>query len=335
MKKYLSYIILLLLLLNISVLSSDNPWGKSLYSKAGISGFTFLKITPTARIAGMGNTFSAVSNDINAIFINPAGITEAGNYAVNVSKTKWLVNSNFYTAAASMFIGGFNYIGISLVGLVPEATPERSPLSSDPNGLTGRNISMYDYAIGLTYAAKISEQFSLGIKVNYVNETIMDLSASNILLDIGSLYYTNFETIRIAMNLRNFGSEAQYPDRILFQMPIVYSIGVAAEVYGQDIGSPVRVTLSGEATFENDFEQRYQVGTEIWIMNTIALRGGYKFNQGTKDPWNRFDYKGNQFSLGFGGKISVAASEITVDFSYTKSDRFFENPIRFSLGGRF
>ncbi len=335
MKKQLSYIILLLVLLNLPVWGGDNPWSSSIYTKAGISGFTFLKISPTARIAGMGNTFSAIANDINAIYINPAGITEAGNYAINISDTKWFVNSNFYTAAASMFIGGFNYFGVSFVGLMPEKTPERSPLSSDPNGLTGNNIAMYDYAIGLTYAAKISEQFSLGIKVNYVNETIMNLSATNLLVDVGSLYNTNFETIRIAMSLRNFGSEAQYPDRILFQMPIVYTIGTAAEVYGQDPESFFRVTLSGEATFEIDYEQRYQIGTEIWIMNSFAFRGGYQFNQGTTDPWNRFDYAGNKFSFGFGGKVDVSGSELTFDFSYTKSDRLFENPLRLSVGASF
>lgn len=335
MQKRIVHIILMLLMFSVSVINAGNPWGSSTHTKAGSAGFSFLKISPTARIAGMGNTFTAISNDINAIYINPAGITEAGNYAVNVSDTKWFVNSSYYTAAASMFIGGFHYLGVSFVGLVPEKTAERSPIASDPNGLTGKNISMYDYAIGLTYAAKISEQLSLGIKVNYVNETIMYLSATNLLIDIGSLYYTNYETIRIAMGLRNFGSDAQFPNRALFHMPIVYNIGVSGEVYGQDLDAPIRVTLSGEATFEVDYEQRYQIGTEIWFVNMIAVRGGYQFNQGTTDPWGRFDYKGNEFSVGFGAKIDVGGSDITIDFSYTKSDRLFENPLRFSLGGSF
>lgn len=335
MKRQIFYIILTLLTFSVSIINAQNPWETSSYSKAGNSGFTFLKIIPTARIAGMGNAFSSISNDINAIYVNPAGITEAGNYAFNVSNTKWLVNSNYYTAAASLFIGGFNYIGVSVVALIPEKTPERITTLPEHNGLTGRNISMYDYSVGLTYAAKISEQLSLGIKLKYVNETIMYLSASSLLIDLGSLYDTQFETIRIAMGLRNFGSDAQYPNRILFKMPIVFNIGVSCEVYGQDVNSPVRVTLSGEASMETDYEQRYQIGTEIWIMKTIALRGGYMFNQGTKDPWGRFNYKGAEFSLGFGGKINVGGSEITVDFSYTKNDKLFQNPLRFSIGGAF
>ena len=336
MKKRLFYTIITLLVFNVTVIyGDDNPWKNSTQSKAGIAGFTFLKIPPTARIAGMGNAFTAISDDISAIFINPAGITEAGEYAFHISNTRWLVNSNLYVAAATMHLGMGNYIGISFVGLVPEETPERSPTSSDPDGLTGRNITMYDYAVGLTYAAKMFHQLSLGIKVNYVKETIMNLSVSNLLFDIGSLYYTGFKTIRIAMGLRNFGSDAQYPNRILFHMPIVYNIGVAGEVYGQAKDSNIRITLSGEASFYIDYEQRYQIGTEIWILNTIALRGGYMFNAGTEDPWGRFNYKGNQFALGFGGRLNVGGSTILFDFSYTKSDKLFENPLRFSLGGSF
>jgi len=336
MKKRIFHLVLILFIfIGSAINAGGNPWETSIYSKAGSSGFTFLKIIPTARIAGLGNAFTSISNDIDAIYINPAGITEAGNYAFNVSNTKWLVNSNYYTSAVSMFIGGFNYIGISFVALMPEKTPERITTLPDNNGLTGRNISMYDYSIALTYAAKISEQLSLGIKAKYVNETIMNYSTSNLLLDIGSLYDTQYETIRIAMGLRNFGSDAQYPNRILFKMPIVFNIGVSGEVYGQDINSPVRVTLSGEVSMETDYEQRYQIGTEIWILKSLALRGGYMFNQGTKDPWERFDYKGMQYSLGLGGKIDIGGSTITVDFSYTKSDRLFENPLRFSLGGSF
>jgi len=308
---------------------------KSPQTKAGIAGFTFLKIPASARIAGMGNAYIAVADNVDAIFVNPAGITEAGNYAFHLSNTKWLVNSNLYTGALTMHLGLGNYLGLSFVGLVPEQTLERSPTSSDPNGLTGRNIKMYDYAFGLTYAVKMFDRLSLGIKANYVNETIMDQSVSKLLFDFGSLYNTGFETIRIAMGLRNFGSDAQYPDRILFNMPIVFDMGVAGEIYGQDKDSNIRVTLSGESSFYIDFEQRYQIGTEIWLMNTFALRGGYLFNAGTKDPWGRFDYKGNQVAFGFGGKMRAGGANILFDFSYTLSDRLFKNPIRFSLGGSF
>lgn len=336
MKKYSFYSIITLFIFSVNfIYAGDNPWEESTQTKAGIAGFTFLKIPPTARIAAMGNAFMATSDDINAIFVNPAGITEAGDYAFHLSNTKWLVNSNFYAGAFSMYLGGNSYIGISVIGLVPEPTLERSTASADPNGLTGKYISMYDYAIGLTYAAKIFNRLSLGIKVNYVNETIMNLSASNLVFDIGSLFYTNFKTIRIGMGLRNFGSDTQYPDRILFHMPIVYTIGVAGEVYGLDKDSPIRVTLTGEATFQTDYDQRYQLGTEIWFMKIIALRGGYMFNAGTDDPWHRFDYKGNQFALGFGGKINAGGVKLTLDFSYTKSDRLFKDPIRFSFGGSF
>ncbi len=308
---------------------------KSPQTKAGIAGFTFLKIPASARIAGMGNAYIAVADNVDAIFVNPAGITEAGAHGFHLSNTKWLVNSNLYTAAITMHLGYGHYLGLSFVGLIPEQTLERSTTSPDPNGLTGRNIKMYDYALGLTYAVKMFDRLSLGIKANYVNETIMDQSVSKLLFDFGSLYDTGFKTIRIAMGLRNFGSDGQYPNKILFNMPIIFDMGVAGEIYGQDKDSKVRITLSGEGSFYIDFDQRYQIGTEIWLLNTVAFRGGYIFNAGTKDPYGRFDYKGNRYACGLGGKINAGSSKILFDISYTISDRLFDNILRFSFGGTF
>lgn len=333
MKKYLFYSILTMMVLWSSTsFAGNDPYNECTQSKAGIAGFTFLKIIPTARIAGMGNSFVAITDDINSIFTNPAGIGMLKEkYSFHFSNTKWFVNSNYYAGAFAMHLGGINYLGITAVGLVPEKTLERNTAVSDPAGLTGKYIDMYDYAIGLNYAAKVFNRLSIGIKLNYVNEKIMYLSTSNLLFDIGSIFYTNFKTLRIGMAMRNFGSDAQYPNRILFHMPIIYTIGIAGEVYGLEEKSPVKITLSGEATYQVDYGQRFQLGAEIWLMNVLALRGGYMFNAGTKDPWGRFDYNGNQYSIGIGGKVKY----ISFDFSYTKSDRLFENPMRFSLSGYF
>ena len=45
------------------------------FKKLGTTGFNFVKIDLSARPAAMGSAFMAISDDINSIFWNPAGLT--------------------------------------------------------------------------------------------------------------------------------------------------------------------------------------------------------------------------------------------------------------------
>ncbi|GIS71562.1 MAG: hypothetical protein CM1200mP10_11390 [Candidatus Neomarinimicrobiota bacterium] len=51
-------------------------FGQNEFKRVGKSGFGFLKISPSARAAGMGDAFTAVANDVTTIFYNPAGLTK-------------------------------------------------------------------------------------------------------------------------------------------------------------------------------------------------------------------------------------------------------------------
>ena len=42
------------------------------FRKLGLASFPWMKVTQSSRAAAMGDAFTAVSNDINAIFFNPA-----------------------------------------------------------------------------------------------------------------------------------------------------------------------------------------------------------------------------------------------------------------------
>ena len=62
------------------------------FKRVGKSGFGFLKISPSARAAGMGDAFTAVANDVTTIFYNPAGLTNLNNFVFNFNHTDWIVN---------------------------------------------------------------------------------------------------------------------------------------------------------------------------------------------------------------------------------------------------
>ena len=62
--------------------------------------FGFVKLTTNARAVAMGDAYSAVVNDLAAIFYNPAGITQLETErAVMGSYSDWIVGSSLGTFA--------------------------------------------------------------------------------------------------------------------------------------------------------------------------------------------------------------------------------------------
>ena len=84
-----------------------------------------------------------------------------------------------------------------------EITTENSP-----NG-TGQFFDAQDIAIGLSYARNLTDKFSAGLTVKYVNQTIWNESSSGVAFDIGTQYKLDFNNLTIAMCMTNFGSESE------------------------------------------------------------------------------------------------------------------------------
>lgn len=295
--------------------------------KVNASGMQFLKIGTSARAAGMGDAFTAVANDINAIYFNGAGLTSIKKLGYQVNYTKWLADTELYSVAAAWNTGSSRgeVIGVNAVVFKPKDMEEMTILQ--PDG-TGQNIRYSDTAIGLLYAVKFTDKFSFSAKLNYVQEKIFTKTTSTVVFDLGSFFNTGFKSLRVAMALRNFGPD-KAADATKYFMPLYYNMAVAGEIYGEK-GKPFYVTLDAESAFAVDYEQRYLFGAEAWVKDTLALRAGYKHN---------FDLE--QFTVGAGVKQSFGGDRtVTVDVAYAPlkkqgGAKLFNPLLRVSLGGTF
>lgn len=324
-----------LVLISFPLYAQEHPGSpaKSLQYRVGIAGLGFLKIGQGARPAGMADCFTALADDINAIYWNPAGLTQIDRMEYNVSYTGWLANSKLYAAALAYNTGSArsDVLAISLISFRPEDTEETTIYQ--PEG-TGRNIDMGDIAIGVVYAVRMTDRLSLGFRGHWIQETLFEDRVTTVALDVGSLFYTGFGSSRIAMAFKNFGDDDSVEKGKRFFKPLVYNIALASEFFGEK-GDPFYLTVAGESVFVIDYDQRYHIGAEAWIANMLALRMGYKFGYGAKDPWGWFDYKGERLSLGLGVKLPLGDRKLAFDLAYTQADELFDNPIRVSLGGSF
>jgi hypothetical protein len=295
--------------------------------KVNSSGLQFLKIGTSARAAGMGDAFTAVANDINAIYFNGAGLTHIKKLGYQVNYTKWLANTSLYSVAAAWNTGSSRgeVIGVSALVFKPEDMEETTILQ--PDG-TGQTIRYSDTAIGLLYAVKFTDKFSFSAKLNYVQEKMYTKTTTTVVFDLGSFFYTGFKSLRVAMGLRNFGPD-KAADVTKYFMPLYYNMAVAGEIYGEK-GKPFYITLDAESAFAVDYEQRYHFGAEAWIKDQLALRVGYKHN-----------YDLEQFTVGAGVKQGFGGDRaVTLDVAYAPLKKqggvkLFDPILRVSLGGAF
>ena len=288
------------------------------YARVTTTSYGFLKLTGNARSAALGDAYSAVGNDLSALFYNPAGITQIERYAVSASYLKWIVGSQMGTFAA----GVKTNLATLAVNFAYFKSDEFEETTSAQPGGTGRMVTVGDMAAGISVAKQVTDKLSVGGNLRWVQEDLDLQSYSSIDIDFGTLFYTGYRSTRLGMALRNLGGDKDVIGQKA-RFPMVFNLSGAAEVYG-NLGDPFSITVAVEQMFFTDGFNHYHFGAEAWMQNMIALRAGYKT-----------DYDSESWSLGAGLKQAVGEQTVTVDLSYSKAEAFDEYPIRLSLGLAF
>jgi long-subunit fatty acid transport protein len=278
--------------------------------RTGTSSLQFLKIGNGARGTAMGEAFIAVVDDISALHYNPAGLTLFKDNGLTFSHTQWFVDSRLENVGAVYHFGGNNAVGLSLTSLATEDMKVTTEFQ--PEG-TGSYFRFSDIAVGLSFARQFTEQFSFGVTVRYVEETLGELKTRTVLGDLATYYRTGLGTTRFAVVISNFGSQVGpsgsvklIGDRTAndfqkFPPPTLFKIGFAFEPL---LTKTNRVTTSIQVNSPNDNAEYLNIGAEYAFKDFLFFRGGYKFNVDAES-----------FSLGAGVYVPVSFAKANLDYS--------------------
>lgn len=280
--------------------------------RVGISTAEFLKIGVGSRASAMGDAFVAVANDASALYWNPAGLTQFKDDQLLFSHNMWVVDINHDFVGAVYHMDETNAFGISFTSLSMQDMPVTTEFQ--PFG-TGAYFGFGDIALAVTYSRKMTEQFSFGGTVRYIEETLDQLKMRGVMIDLGTYYWTGLGTTRFAVAVSNFGNQLAPDGEVVligkrsnsqwqaFSPPTVFRIGFAMEPYQDEIN---KITASIQLNHPNDNSENLSTGVEYSWKNTFYLRGGYKFNV---DEQN--------YSFGAGVYVPVSVANVTVDYSYS------------------
>jgi hypothetical protein len=273
------------------------------FEKVGTIGAQFLKIGIGARATGMACSFVAVADDPSSVYWNPAGIARTTDSRLSFSEVDWFADVRLmqasYTFRIPILPGAF---AAQARSLSMDRLPVRTVFRPDGDGTT---YDAGDVLVGASYARMLTDKFSTGLTVNYLQSTLARWTASAVCFDFGTLYDTGYRSLRIGMAIRNIGSEMTFIDEAV-KLPTSFQVGMAMKVLSE--GSH-HLLLSGEFQHPPDNAERACVGLEYDLASYAFLRGGLYY---------RYDQE--RFAVGAGLKVpAVAGFDLQADYSYTEN----------------
>ncbi|MBT3479487.1 MAG: PorV/PorQ family protein [Candidatus Marinimicrobia bacterium] len=336
--------ILLLFLSSLIIAQLDNTES---ITKTGTTAAQFLKIGVDARASAMGNAFTAMRGNISSMYWNPAGLASIDRMETMFMNSDWLAGINFNYAAFAINLKRVGVIGFSMTSLtVPEdlvRTVEK------PNG-TGEFFDASDLAMTISYARKLTDQFSIGGNIKYIRQSIWHAAATSIAADLGALFVTPFNGIRLGASLSNYGSDMKMSGRDQkfsvdpdpdnggnvefvnasyetdeFPLPLLFRVGLSGEIIQTE---KMRLSFAVDALHPNDNVEWVNAGFEYALAETFFLRGGMTtlFREDSEE--------GLTFGGGINYRVGGSATMLKIDYSYSAFGRL-KNVQRLALGLRF
>lgn len=286
------------------------------FKKVAQAGMSWLSIPVGARAAGLGNAYLAVANDASSVFWNPAGLAYTEGVRAFVTQTQWIADINVNAAVVSYNVADYGIFGLSFLGVDWGTLNGTYRADNEQGYVDSGTFSPIDWAIGLSYARRISNSFAVGANLRYIyeslgsnyigafdNRTSYKAEMNMLSFDFGTTYYTGYEDLRLSMTLQNFSKEGKYIDEY-FALPLTFKFGLAMDVTNLWSEDPDHVlTMALDAVHPRDYTERIHVGAEYSFRNIVFLRGGYKSNYDEQD-------------LSLGGGIQYAFGDISLGLDY-------------------
>jgi hypothetical protein len=292
-----SFAVLVILILLSAVRASAADPGKT--------GFNFLKVSPGARNAAMGDIGVAVTSTLYGVYFNPAVIADIKETWVGFMHHENIFDSRReFVGVATPLLGGALSVGLDYFKIGSIESREESTV--EPLGtFDARDILVYG-----AFAVPVSQRLSLGGTVKYAAERIESQTASALLVDLGARLRP-VEKVSIGFAGRNIGGSPKFETE-KFDVPVTIAGGIDLEIKN--------LTAGIEVSKPKNDDLKVNFGLERYIMEFMSLRAGYKYG---------YDKEDMTFGVGF------ARSIWRVDYAFVPFKSGLGTNHRFALTVQF
>jgi hypothetical protein len=274
----------------------------------GTAGFQFLKLGVGARPVAMGSAYTAVADDANALFWNPAGLGMTESFQGTLMIMDLFQSVTYAGAGVTTPFGKFLSAGIA--GSYLTASDTRRDIYGKEEG----SFPISDFLIGPGLAFNPLENLAIGGAVKFLGSRLDSFRSYAASIDAGVIY-APVKYFYLGSSLLHFGTPRKFISNLEYQ-PTNLRIGAAGKVpiyeHSLIIASDVSVYSDNLPTVSVGAEGKVKLtsimktkGSNQWL----AVRAGYQtgYNLGF----------GSGFSFGIGYEYELApALQLVIDAVY-------------------
>jgi hypothetical protein len=300
--------------------------------KLAQTGFQFLSVISDAKAAGMAGAVNSLEIGSGSLFFNPACLAGMKGYGeITASKNDWIADIKHMQFSAAVSLGDYGAAGISLQSV--DYGEFYKTIVGGPEGYTDLGtFSLQSFSVGLGYAKKLSDQFSVGGQVKYVHQdlgdgivprsrsvydtlagglratTVESFKLNPISFDFGTLFKTGIKSLAFGMSVRHFSGEIKYSEE-KFQLPLIFTLGISMDVmdFVDQAEKNHSLIVSIDATHDRSYPEQLLIGVDYTLMNMLSIRVGYI----SRDDLEKFSYG-----------VGVSKFGLELDYAYTPTEYF-------------
>ena len=230
----------------------------------GSAGAVFLKLGVDGRAIGMGEAHTALTDNVNALYWNPAGIAGLkGSQLAFMHNFHFLDMRHHYLGIASPVGNGGS------VGLAVNYRASGTIMVMDENALPTSEFSAWDLAVGLYYAREVSKLISVGGGLKTIIEKNEEEGGSAFAVDAGVILKPPQTGVSFGITVQNLGTNLKLVQES-YPLPLTLRLGAAGTI------PEVGLVLAADLSVPNDDQASLSVGAEYEIAPLFAIRAGYK-----------------------------------------------------------
>ncbi len=233
---------------------------------------SFLGVGTGARGLAMGGAYTALADDANAIYWNPAGLAAAEKREVSISHAELSQGTRHdfiayaHPTSQGTFAGAFTYLSQSAID------------GRNAAGLKTGSFQASDAAASLAFARK-TEFVDFGVSAKYLRSHIAATEAQSLAVDAG--LRRKVGAVLLGASIRNVGPGLKYENE-RNDLPLRLAVGaayqltgghsLAAEILNGPRGAGTDAGFGGEFQAAKDFHLRAGYTTQS------AIAGGSGFD---------------------------------------------------------